>query len=104
MDPQLRWVAAAFCCFRLAELLVLDDGPWDVFLKLRTWLGVYNLGIDDRPSSNLGRIFECVYCLGIYLGFGLMLLVFYPTGLGDAFLISLGLSGAQSVLHKIAER
>lgn len=102
MDVLIRFILAAFACFRLAELLVVDDGPGDVCFKWRQTAGVYDLGQDDRPRRWHGRLFECPYCLGLWLALPLAL---WAVGLSpETSVMWLAIAGAQSVLHKLAGR
>jgi hypothetical protein len=41
-----------------------------VFQKLRDVLGVHILGDDERPITNLGRLFDCVWCLSVWIATG----------------------------------
>lgn len=70
MPDALLFVLACFACFRLSELITVDDGPGDVLLKARAWLGAYDLGEDGKPKTSLGRGVVCPYCIGIWLAFG----------------------------------
>jgi hypothetical protein len=91
---------ACLAVFRTAELVTVDAGPRDLFLRFRIWAGVFDLGEDGRPKTNAGRLFECPYCIGMYLAFVAALiiapfdwhLIFYWLGLagGQAFLQSVG--------------
>ncbi len=93
----VHFIAAVFACYRLARLFVVDDGPGDVFLRLRRRVGVYDLGPDDRPRTTLGRIFECPHCLGMYLALPLAL---WAVGLSlDVIIAWLAIAGAQSILQ-----
>lgn len=101
-DEWLRFILAALACFRVTELLVVDDGPGDIFLKLRERVGVYDSGIDDRPRTQLGRIFECPFCLGLWLALPLAL---WTVGLSPEVVVAWpAIAGAQSVLQKLAGR
>lgn len=91
---------AAFACFRAAELIVKDDGPFDCFLKFRTLMGVYTLGADGRPASVLGKLFSCPYCVGVWLALGCAIglapfdwqfpLYWFAIAGGQAFLQTIG--------------
>ena len=76
-DVLMRFILAAFACFRLAELITIDDGPGDVFLWMRAKLGAYNYGEDGRADTSIGRAITCPYCIGIWLS-ALVALVVAP--------------------------
>lgn len=69
MPDWLAFVLASFACFRLSELITVDDGPGDILLQIRTRLGAYYLGEDGQPVTSIGRGIICPYCIGIWLAF-----------------------------------
>ena len=94
-----RLVLAALTCYRLAQLVAIDDGPADAFLRLRAWAGAYDIGQDSRPERGLGRLLGCPYCLGVWFALPCAAAALWPTWAGDAALLVLGIAGAQSVLQ-----
>jgi hypothetical protein len=72
----LRLIVAAIATWRLSNLFVHEDGPLDVFRKLRDVLGAYILGDDDQPLTTLGRLFSCVWCLSVWIGAALTAISF----------------------------
>lgn len=99
MSEPLRLLLAALATYRLAQLVAIDDGPGDVFLRLRVWAGSYEYGQDERPKSNLGRLLACPYCVGVWAALLCALAVALAHPLADAWLVVLGLAGAQAVLQ-----
>lgn len=71
MPEWLAFVLASFACFRLSELITVDDGPGDVLLQIRARLGAYDLDDDGRPATSIGRGIICPFCVGIWLALGL---------------------------------
>jgi len=92
----------ALAVYRIAELIAIDDGPWDLFLRIRDWAGSYDLGEDGRPKRALGRFLKCPYCLGIWVALALAPVVLIPSPL-DWILIILGLAGAQALFESVSE-
>lgn len=93
-SPLTALLLIGLATYRLARLLVYEDGPGDVVLRLRAWAGCYDYGEDGRPVSSLGRALTCVHCSGVYLGSGLFALflfapvvVFWLAALGLASLL-----------------
>ena len=37
MLPELRLFLAILACYRLAQLITVDDGPFNVFFRFRAW-------------------------------------------------------------------
>lgn len=95
LPEVIRWVLAALAVYRLSELVALDDGPFQIFARLRRWAGVHP---DDLIRENLAELIHCPYCLGVWFGAMLVVPAVWPTWPGDLILAVLGLAGAQSLL------
>lgn len=57
--------------WRLAHMLTEEDGPANVFRRLRSFFGVPIRG--EVPDGFLPTVFSCVYCMSFYttaLAFG----------------------------------
>ena len=89
MTPEMRLVLAALAVYRLAQLVAIDDGPGDIFRRLRAH---YVTGV-------MGGLVHCVYCVGIWASVIVGALVLWPFGLGDVALVILGIAGAQAWLQ-----
>lgn len=74
----LKFLIATLATWRLSSLLVNEDGPNDMFLIIRTRLGVHLIGDDDRPESNLGRLFSCIWCMSVWVGAFIALVAITP--------------------------
>lgn len=99
MPEVLRWILAALACYRLAELVALDEGPFRIFARFRAWAGCHP---NDLIRENVAELVHCPYCLGVWFGALCAALAFWPTWPGDLFLAVLGLAGAQSILTGLA--
>lgn len=108
MTILIRLVLAVLTVYRLANLFALDVGPFAILERFRHWLGrlaareVVGLG-DARHQVkgwrwSLSELFNCPFCLGLWLAGLVSLLVFFPTTVGDGFLIVLGIAGGQDYL------
>ena len=89
MSEWARLCLAALAVYRMAQLIAIDDGPGDVFRRLRKWW----------ITGWRGGVVHCPYCLGIWFAVPAAALVLWPTGVGDALLVVLGLAGAQAWLQ-----
>ena len=118
MDPLTRLIICGLAVFRLAEMLVIDDGPFGIFVELRGWLqrGTLDDGlkiyvnnvkaqrwIDGRVGLvNIRReIFSgitCVYCVGVWFAFIFAFLFYFQNVWTDLLIIFLAIAGLQSIL------
>jgi hypothetical protein len=96
MTLELRALLAILGTYRVAELMAVDDGPFRMFLRFRVWCA--------RKSKELSRLVACPWCVGIYIGLALSALVLWPTVLGDAILVVLGVIGGAAFLEGWAGR
>ena len=73
MKP-LNFAILALATWRLANMLVAEDGPWMVFEHLRLKMGLQPppytdaLRETDPPGQMPGTIFNCVWCMSVYAG------------------------------------
>lgn len=104
----IRLVLAALTCFRLAQLITLDKGPWLIFERLRLQIEQFIAGSEDRKQSYFWRSVadgvSCPYCLGFYAGLLCTALVLFPTQGGDLFLLWFGIIGAQAFMQGMSGR
>jgi hypothetical protein len=89
---ETRLLLCALATWRLTHLLVAEDGPGDVVVKFRTWLG----------DSALGALMDCFYCMSIWIALPLAFAVGRDA---PALLISwLAVSGAAALLEQASHR
>lgn len=65
----LAVVLAGLAGWRLAEMLVNERGPGDVFRRLRAWAGVPDEGIQE-PRPFVGALVSCTYCASVWTSAG----------------------------------
>jgi hypothetical protein len=55
--------------WRLSELLVDEAGPFDIFHKLRRFVGVeYDEHSRKTASNNVAKLFLCILCMSVWCG------------------------------------
>ena len=59
---------------RLLHLLIEEDGPFKVLVKFRQFIGINELG---AYSNELGGLFSCHLCLGIWMAPLIVLIYHY---------------------------
>jgi len=103
MDTLTRLIVCALAVYRLAEMIVIDDGPFGVFVDFRGWLQRRTLdGLNRTLLGNVQReVFvgmTCVYCVGIWFAFVFAFLFYFQNIFSDFAIIFLAISGLHSVL------
>jgi hypothetical protein len=83
----MRFVLVVLANWRVSHLLVAEDGPFEVFARLRNRLG----------SSRMGALMDCFGCVSVWVAAPLSL--FVARALPDLFLCWLAVSGAAFLLE-----
>ncbi len=83
---------ASLATWRLAFMLTQEDGPWDVFVRLRVAAG----------ASLPGRILQCFYCTSVWVAAPLT--GFVTSWSPRAVVVWLAISGAACLLHRATDR
>lgn len=95
---MLQFLLKGFACYRLTRLITgYEEGPFAVLVKFRSAMGVYDLDEDGSPQTQLGKLFECPYCVGMWLALAFALL---PSNRVTKVIITwLAISGLQAYLQ-----
>jgi hypothetical protein len=112
MNPDtlfiLRLILAALTCFRLAQLITWDKGPFLIFERLRLRVENHIAANEARKQSYFWRSVadgvSCPYCLGFYVGLLCTGLVIFPSFWGDLFLLWFGIIGLQAFMQGVSGR
>lgn len=112
----LKFLLLVLAVFRLAELLVFDDGPFDVIFRLRVWTGIYDRDQDGNSfdgavgrKREIGLLLQCPHCIGMWLALPSAIVLFFVPVETFGLVIWLGvawfaIAGAQSALETVAGR
>jgi len=92
LDP-MRLALAALACYRLAQLVTIDNGPFMLLARLRAWAGTHE---NTVVREMIGGLVHCPFCLGLWLAAPLAVLALWPTAIGDVVLAIGGLAGVQA--------
>ena len=94
MDPTIyfRFVLAALATWRVTHLLAHEDGPADVVVRLRIWLG----------QSFAGRLMDCFQCLSVWIAAPVARFVTRQPL--DWFFSWIALSGAACLLERLGHK
>lgn len=109
------FVLTALAAWRLASMLVNEDGPGAMFARLRRWAGinyVVRMGPDGQPDSMrvaqgaLAEGLTCVWCVSVWTAglFVLLSLIPYANVVVGVLRDVLAVSAAAILLHEGLER
>ena len=98
MPSLLRFALAVFACYRLAQLVALDDGPYQIFKRVRSELG-WRAAEGNAFWSNSAELFHCPFCLGVW--FAAPLALFVGSGIIEVVIAWLAIAGAQAFLQGV---
>ncbi len=66
--------------WRLASMFVSEDGPFDLFRRIRSLFGITHHddgSVANIPDRSLARLFSCLWCMSVWMAavvYGLWLL------------------------------
>lgn len=77
LSIEMMILLMSLATWRLASLLAHEDGPFDLFPRLRRWAGVQVDAIGQvYPTNTFAKGLLCVWCNSIWVGVG-MVVAFY---------------------------
>jgi hypothetical protein len=88
----VRFALCSLAAWRLTHLVVAEDGPWDIIVRLRVWLG----------ESEAGRAMDCFYCSSVWLAIPFAFVM--ARDVSGCLLSWLAISGAASLLEQATNR
>jgi hypothetical protein len=91
MDILETYLILPVVVWRLTHLISMEDGPFDLIIKLRKLLG----------QSFFGKLMDCFYCLSIWIGLAAAFLI---TTNWKVILLCLFYSGTALLLEKITNK
>lgn len=90
--------------WRLTSLLVNEDGPFDLFVKLRWLLGVRFDEQSQRQGTNmLAKGLLCIWCTSIWVAAGWAGLFTIATEASRLLALPLALSAAAIVVERLVD-
>lgn len=67
----LDLLIVGLACWRMSSMIVDEEGPWHVFLRVRDWVGVDDGYGGVYPDDEwYKKIFECIWCCSVWVGLG----------------------------------
>jgi len=87
-----QFIIVTLAVWRITHLLQAEDGPWDVVVQLRKFLG----------DGFLGHLMDCFYCLSIWIAlpFGCL----FGSNIPNMLLLWAAFSGSAIFLERISSQ
>lgn len=85
---ETRFILCSLVVWRLTHLVVAEDGPWNVIVRLRSALA----------DSVAGRVMDCFYCSSMWLAIPFAFVL--GRDVGSWILFWLGVSGMASLFEQ----
>lgn len=100
-----RYFLAILATYRLAGMIVFDDGPLFIFVRLREWAdrqakAEQDDGIKRGSMSSFSEGIHCPFCVGVWAAALCAILVGKRTKFGDIFLLWLAIAGGQAIIER----
>ena len=89
---EARLALCSLATWRVTHLVVAEDGPWNIIVRLRAWLG----------DSIAGRTMDCFYCSSVWLAIPFAFVM--ARDVLDWLVSWLAISGAASLLEQATNR
>ncbi len=87
--------------WRLTSLLVNEDGPFDLFVRFRDWIGI---GYDEdglcAGRNDIAKMLCCTRCTSVWVGLAVALLI----PIGNPLAIGFSLSAGSIILDRLMRR
>lgn len=92
MEPLEKYLLLLIAVWRVTHLISMEDGPFDIIIRLRKLMG----------NSFFGKLMDCFYCLSIWIGLAAAFLVTLDPKM--IVLLCLYYSGASILLEKLTNK
>lgn len=89
------FILIGLASWRLCSLLMREQGPLDLFVRIRELIGIkhYDDGsVLSYKNNFLCKLFECCWCLSVWVGIGFTLLYIFLPDVAIFFALPLALS------------
>lgn len=93
INPIIWLILSALAAHRVAELFVIDDGPFEIFVELRGWSARSN-----PILKTIGGAFTCVHCTGLYVSTLFAVFYFVQNVFTFGIILLFAIAGLQSIL------
>ena len=97
-------VILGLAVWRVSSLLVNEEGPWELFARLRHRLGVrYDVRSKPIGTTMVSKALTCVWCTSVWVGTGGGVFYLLAPRLTMALCLPLALSAVAILVNKAVE-
>lgn len=65
----MTWLILILGTWRITHMISQEDGPWDIFERLRVWLGVhYDENSIPYGANTIAKGILCMWCFSVWTG------------------------------------
>lgn len=93
-------IIEALAVWRLAHLIVYEDGPGDIFWRIRKAAGAE----DEGSLSNLAKGLTCIWCVSMWAAMFLIALRLLIPKLAVLLVLPLALSAGAILVHSVVAK
>lgn len=89
--------------WRISSLLVNENGPWNIFVRVREWAGIghdYNGRAVTFPDRFFAQMLSCVWCTSVWVSIFMTLFVFTSPYWAFRFAVFLAFSTGAIMINK----
>jgi hypothetical protein len=97
-----KFIILTFACFRLAQFLPNDTGPFSIFQRIRDWS--FNKRKTHGPKNeydiwdSIHELVNCPFCQGIWIA-SILALMLKPKNIAQYFVYLFAIAGGQTYLE-----
>ena len=88
----VHYLLLVIAVWRVTHLISSEDGPFDIIIRVRKWVG----------NSFFGKLMDCFYCLSVWIGFCAAIYVTRDPEM--LIVLTLYYSGSAILLEKITNK
>ena len=97
----MKFALVILATYRAAQLIAVDDGPFEVFQRLRVWAGVR--AHKNAAWKTFADLVYCPYCVGVWLA-ALLSMYLRPRNFIEWLVYWLATAGGQAALESLTTR
>jgi hypothetical protein len=101
-------VILGLATWRVSSLFVNEQGPFNMFVKIRELAGIQHypedFSIVQIPDRLFAQILSCVWCMSMYVGIFWTILYFVHPGLALGLSLPFALSAMGILINMVVEK